>query len=376
MNKTVYRYLRNYGSYVVPKKDKFFIFLPTLNQNKFDGNVKALQIYMQREHKEIKTILISHHHRVLQEAREKFNLKASYFFSLRGLWYILRAEYIIIDSSFSGSFQQGKFNLIQLWHGSGYKDVGLSYKVNESNPALKSIYSKYKLVAATSDSDAKKQNLAFQTNTTLVTGYPRNDIFFESNTTLIQQIKERYNLLKYSEIILYTPTHRDEVFEKIEAFSEDFWEKLQSYLEENNSLFIVKRHPADQSLKVPIKYKNIHDWTDIVSDIQEFLLITDLLITDYSSIATDFAITGRPILIYAYDLKKYIKQVRSMFYDLEDTLPQPILKTEQELLERIKDRSWQENPKVKESYDKFKLLFHKYLDGNSSKRVTEEILKL
>lgn len=380
MNPTLFYYTRKYASLIIPKKKNFYVFMPTLSRHKFAGNAKALQLYMQKEHKEIKHVLISQHAAVLAEGKEKYNLKTNTYFSLKGLWNQLRAEYIIVDASFSGSFDQGRFDLIQLWHGSGYKDVGLAYAKNANRlgmaRSLKRIYSKYKLVAATSESDAKKQDLAFKTNTSKVTGYPRNDMFFEENGSLSKLLKEYYQLNKYKEIIVYTPTHRDEVFDNIETFSNKFWESLQEHLAANNSLFVVKRHPADEAIKIPTCHKNIQDWTNKVTDIQEFLLVSDLLITDYSSIATDFAITGKPIIIYAYDLEQYTKQVRSMYYDLEKTLPQPIVQREEELLEKIKDRSWQEDPAVQKSYDNFKKTFHKYLDGNSSKRVTEEILKL
>ena len=109
---------------------------------------------------------------------------------------------------------------------------------------------------------------------------------------------------------------------------------------------------------------------------QVLLLITDVLISDYSSISTDFVLTGRPIFIYAYDLQDYMNNCRSIYYNITEVLPQPFLHTDMELLAAIKDENFSDKPITKASYNKFQTLFHKYLDGNSSNRVVEEVLKL
>src|SRR5699024_4605719 len=146
--------------------------------------------------------------------------------------------------------------------------------------------------------------------------------------------------------------------------------------EANNAVFVVKKHPWDRHLKVPQNLKNIIDLTHEIADVQELLVITDSLITDYSGIMTDFAITGRPILLYTYDLEEYLANCRTFYYDIKEILPKPFIYEEKELLDKIKDSAWQQDPEVQESYKKFQQKFHQYLDGNSSKRVMEEIKKL
>lgn len=132
----------------------------------------------------------------------------------------------------------------------------------------------------------------------------------------------------------------------------------------------------DRFFNVPNHYSNIRDFSLIVNETQELLVITNLLITDYSSISTDFSITERPILIYAYDIKEYTKTCRDMHYDIETILPKPFIYTEDGLLDAIQDKNWNDNLEVQESYRNFRSIFHHYLDGDSSKRVMEKVLKL
>src|SRR5699024_10867868 len=129
-------------------------------------------------------------------------------------------------------------------------------------------------------------------------------------------------------------------------------------------------------LKIPGHYSNIDDWSEKIDDVQNLLLITDLLISDYSSIVTDFVLTGRPILTYAYDFEVFKQKCRSIYYDLNVILPRPLVKEEEELLEKIKDRHWCSSPQVKSSYENFRKTFHSYLDGDSGRRVMEAILNL
>src|SRR5690606_30207570 len=91
---------------------------------------------------------------------------------------------------------------------------------------------------------------------------------------------------------------------------------------------------------------------------------------------TDFAITNRPILLYVYDLDVYKKTCRDFYYDINEILPQPFVFTQEDLLDKIKSNSWQNEEEYIKSYTIFKNRFHKYFDGNSSERVLNEILKL
>lgn len=357
-------------SYIIPKKKDYYAFFPTVyTKGEFYGNVKALMSYIAQNHSEIETVLLSLDKGVIQKAQSNdFATKRT----ILGItWASLRAEHILINTATAGDFRIGRFSIIQLWHGSGFKEVGLlrpDYKYQVDR--LKLNFKKFKLIISTSKSDAKKQNTSFNSTAAVVTGYPRNDLFFQDKSHF-NDLKIKYGLKKYNRIISYTPTFRD--YKSPTPFSEVFYQNLQSFLEKSNTVFIIKKHPADKFFKFPETFKNIQDLSHKFSNTQELLLITDLLISDYSSIITDFALTKKPILIYPYDLKQYKEKSRPMYYDIEKILPQPFIKDENDLLEKLKDESWMKTPLAINSYENFVQTFHQYLDGNSSKRVMEAL---
>lgn len=362
-------------SRIIPKKKNYYVFWPTLSEHKFEGNVKALILFIKKNRREIDTTLISESTSILKTAREH-GLDVTRPITVKGLWSILRAEYILVDTSFSGEFSFGNFNLIQLWHGSGFKEVGARNEENKANLGyLKKIYDKFKIISATSEHDAKKQNESFGNDVSVVTGYPRNDYFFQ-NGHCLEDIKGRYGLKKYGKIISYAPTFRSKATFTDPPFSASFWEELNTYLKEQDAVFVIKKHPWDDLLDIPEQYERIMDLSDDIADVQELLLVTDLLITDYSSIATDFVLLNRPILIYGYDYVRYKKHSRSIYYDLEELLPKPFIQTEEELLAKVKDDEFLRKQPNSHSYRKFQRTFHKYIDGNSSKRVMEAVKKL
>jgi len=123
---------------------------------------------------------------------------------------------------------------------------------------------------------------------------------------LIQSnIKDELNIKNYKKVITYAPTFRDK--NNISPFSEKFLFKLNNLCKKNDSIFILKLHPFDQSLLY-----NFDNFTNIIKvskniDLQELLFYTDILITDYSSVFFDFMNTKKPIIYYSYDYELYMK---------------------------------------------------------------------
>ncbi|NGX84741.1 CDP-glycerol glycerophosphotransferase family protein [Aequorivita sp. KMM 9714] len=363
----------NILSYIIPKRKNYYAFYPLHDTTKFSGNLRAMIFYLIENHKDIDIVVISNNKNVRKELKE-IGVKSSALFSAFS-WSLLRSEFIFIDASRTTILRDAKVYVIQLWHGVGFKNIALlNDNVNQNaKRILSKFYKKYVLLITSSENDFKKKQESFKSPNIVITGSPRNDVFF-SSSSYFEEIKLKYNLKKYSKIISYAPTFRD--FKTTSPFSEEFWYLLQKHLEKNNEIFIVKKHPWDKYLDVPKNLANIKDLSKIIADPQELLLITDLLISDYSSITTDFTLTGKPILIYAFDLENYKNNCRSIYYNLEEVLPQPFIFDEDDLLEKIKNETWTTNSIYIESYKKFKRIFHKYNDGNSSQRVMNEVLKL
>src|SRR5699024_484452 len=111
------------------------------------------------------------------------------------------------------------------------------------------------------------------------------------------------------------------------------------------------------------------------NDINELYLVSDLLITDYSSVFFDYANLKRPTIFYVYDLDDYRDRLRGFYFDLEAKAPGPLVKTTDEVISVVK-RAEQHDfipaKKVGLFYDEFCYLD----DGQASKRVVEKLFKI
>ena len=106
-------------------------------------------------------------------------------------------------------------------------------------------------------------------------------------------------------------------------------------------------------------------------DINELYIIADILITDYSSVFFDYAILGRPILFYMYDMEEYRDEMRGFYLDV-DKLPGPILKTERELVAAIRETSFKERDHtILEAFNKE---YNSMNDGKATERLVDRII--
>ena len=103
---------------------------------------------------------------------------------------------------------------------------------------------------------------------------------------------------------------------------------------------------------------------------QELMLISDILITDYSSIMIEYGVLNRPILFFTYDLDSYLSNERGFYYDFETTVPGPIVKTSDELISVIANGEFD-----KSKISDFIMTQFDEIDGQSSKRVVDYLLK-
>lgn len=109
-------------------------------------------------------------------------------------------------------------------------------------------------------------------------------------------------------------------------------------------------------------------------DITEIYLMSDILITDYSSVFFDFANLKRPMLFYTYDLDKYRDVLRGFYINMEEELPGPLVFTTDEVIDTIKHMD-EITEKYADRYVKFYDKFCSWEDGHSSQRVVETVFE-
>lgn len=254
--------------------------------------------------------------------------------------YELATAKVWIDSNAKQyGFRKRKSQLyIQTWHGSyGLKKVGadLGDKISKIDICnCKYNFKNTDIMLANSRRTSEIYNRAFgYRGQILENGSPRNDIFFQNS----EDIKDKVN--KYFEvngkrIVLYAPTFRTDYRVSDLNLNYDILLQALSNRFGGEWVVLVRLHPNNlQDAKSFIQYTDKIINASEYDVMQELLVASDVLVTDYSSCMFDFVTNGKPCFLYASDIARY-KEERDNYYELED-LPFPVATNEQELKEVI-----------------------------------------
>ncbi|WP_458454562.1 CDP-glycerol glycerophosphotransferase family protein [Methanobrevibacter sp.] len=285
------------------------------------------------------------------------------------------SRYIFLnDNFFPFAFMNFKSEntVVQLWHAPGAsKKFGGSVDF-ESREILSKISENTDYLITTSEKIKDHYSEAFQMPTSKIKalGLPRMDYYFEDHDleNLKADFCRRYNVSGDKKIILYAPTFRDE--EKYNnVFNYLDLDKFNEVLGEEYVL-ALRLHPKIKNFyKDDISSKGHYvDVSDFESE-QELMLISDILITDYSSIMIEYAILNRPIIFFTYDLDSYLANERGFYYDFKTTVPGPIVSSSDELIDVIDGGSFD-----KSRISDFVMTQFDEIDGKSSKRVVDFLL--
>lgn len=203
-----------------------------------------------------------------------------------------------------------------------------------------------------------------------ILGFPRNDNLFSSKKEeAVKRWIENNATPHYKHIVVYAPTYRDYdgAFNGKNVLG--FYDKgeLEQFLCENEILLIVKYHPLQKIDNVMLSphilmYEKTYDFT-----LYDLLSISDMLISDYSSVIHDYIITGKPIVIDCFDFDKYDSSRGFAFEPFDYVCPSPACKTFDELKVNILSEfeTEQRSPK----YYEVQKMFHKYVDNKATERV-------
>lgn len=164
-------------------------------------------------------------------------------------------------------------------------------------------------------------------------GTPRNDILVNKDSTLQNIVRQRLHIPLNRRIVLYAPTFRKN--KNTDVYNVDFDILCNSLSKRFGGQWItvVRLHPHLISCTDFNHQKNIVDATTY-DDVQELLSIADVLITDYSSLMFDFALTSKPIFLYAPDVKSYCRDDRGLYFNICE-LPFPLSHSNDELKKAI-----------------------------------------
>lgn len=305
-------------------------------------------------------------------------------FTRKYAYYLARSKYFVFNVRQPLWFRKREGQIfLETWHGTPLKRLAFDQEeVTAASPTYKAQFYRQKqewdyLIAPNKfSSDIFKSCFMYDGNM-LETGYPRNDLLSASNRDEIAiKLKQRLNIPLDKKTILYAPTWRDD-----EYYGNGKYKfKLKLDLE------LLKRELGEEYIVLLRTHHYIADALDVTGledfaynlskydDITEIYLISDICITDYSSVFFDFANLKRPMLFYTYDLDKYRDVLRGFYIDMETELPGPLVYTTEEVIDKIKNLDLL-NEQYQERYEQFYQRFCSWEDGNASKRVIEKVFK-
>ena len=206
------------------------------------------------------------------------------------------------------------------------------------------------------------------------TGLPRNDLLLgpDASTTRCA-VRRELGLADDETAVLYAPTWRDD--EKYAGVAEvpmhlhlgAVAERLTASGRRHRVLARVHNLMTDRSHAEAAP--GVVD-VSLYPDVNELYLAADVLVTDYSSVMFDFALTGRPMVFYAYDLDRFRDEIRGFYFDLLPVAPGPVVLTEDELVDALVRLD--QGPYA-ERYEAFRTTYGGLEDGHSTDRVLERL---
>lgn len=266
-----------------------------------------------------------------------------------------RAKFLVNSAHFPHYFRKRDGQVyVQTWHGTPLKkihnDVPPTSLSNQYRDLMAREVSYWDVLLAQSAEAGELLSKAFGFEGPLVTaGYPRNDVQFDARRmqALRERFREKFNIGDDAIVALYAPTWRDNAMNTITTNGYEQLEvtRLLDGLGANSRL-LLRGHANTLGFGRRVMDDRVLDVSGH-SDLGQLFAASDLLITDYSSIFFDYAVSGKPILGFAPDLESYSSTLRGMYFGYSDVFPGQIARTNDELMKLLPtlgDQEYVESP--------------------------------
>lgn len=366
-----HRYLKQ------PVKENVILFETFMAKN-YSDSPKYIYEYIAQNHPEYECVWA-----INDGAKIPYGAKTVKRFSFQYAYYLAVSKYLVFNVRPPLWYRKREEQVfLETWHGTPLKRLVFDQEeVTSASPKYKQQFYRQRkdwdfLVSANPFSTKTFRSCFLYEGEMLEYGYPRNDILYWPNKDEIaQQLKEKLGIPKDKKTILYAPTWRDD----------QHYGSGQYKFELALDLKLMKERLQDDYVVLLRTHHYISDHIDVsglgdfvinlssYDDISEIYLISDICITDYSSVFFDYANLKRPILFYTYDFDKYKNQLRGFYIDMNTEVPGPLLYTSEQVVQAIEDID-EITEEYKERYDQFYDRFCCYDDGHASEHVAEAML--
>ncbi|MER2060252.1 MAG: CDP-glycerol glycerophosphotransferase family protein, partial [Niallia sp.] len=293
-------------------------------------------------------------------------------------YHLATAKFIILDDFYPMIYPltiRKNAELIQLWHAVGaFKTFGFSRLGRPGGPSPKSKnHRNYTKAIVSSHNVAKHyaEGFGIDIENVIPTGIPRTDVFFDKDyqEEVRNNLYEEFPFLKGKKVITFAPTFRGNgqmsAHYPMEVLN---LEKLYNELKDEY-VFLFKIHPfVKNEFSIPYQFSDFFYDFSSYREINDLLFITDILITDYSSVCFEYALLNKPMIFFAYDVEEYVR-TRDFYYDYHSFIPGPLAKTTERMIDIIQKEDFK-----MEKIEPFVKYFFDDLDGKATERVVDQLI--
>ncbi|WP_239256437.1 bifunctional glycosyltransferase/CDP-glycerol:glycerophosphate glycerophosphotransferase [Listeria ilorinensis] len=359
------RLIRGLGRKVVfriaswmPRKEQ--LALATERSTKLEGNLLSIYDYMFQNNRKERIYI--------------FIRKNRNWFETLQLYYVLgRVRTVVLDDYYNkiyGLRFNRKTNVVQSWHATGaFKKFGFSaLGAGDSNTEEfeQKAHSPYSEVLISSKAIIPQYAEAFNKpeKAIIPIGVPRTDVFFDEDYKAYKReiYRKKYPVLRQKKAILYAPTFRGGPDER-KNYTVVMDLKAMKEALQDEYVLILKFHPMIKNISLNIDSDDpFIIMPDPTSDINDLMLFSDILITDYSSVIFEYSLMNRPMYFFSYDIDDYFDE-RGFYFDYKTMVPGDIFKVTNRLISAIRQEQYDY-----EKLAEFRQKFVASLDGHSTER--------
>ena len=252
--------------------------------------------------------------------------------------YLATAKYLVYNNNLPQTFRKRDGQIIiQTMHGTPFKSFGLDveeeFPTEEDKMKVITRSALWDYLIAQGEFTKSMAWRWFRYNkTVLETGYPRTDVIYDTDENQVSQIRESLGLPDDKKVILYAPTWRE-----MDGFDMQLdLEQMKEALSDEYVLLVRLHYFVAEFYQVPEDGEFIYDAAG-VAKIEDLFALSDILITDYSSVMFDYALTRKPMIFFAYDLEDYTEKTRGSYFDIATEAPGALTRTTTEVIEAIRN---------------------------------------
>lgn len=323
----------------------------------FYDNSKYAFLYLNIYHKEIDAIWITKN-KVTRDYIRELGYNSYLRWEVLGIWHGLTAGFYFFSHNIYdvNYLLRGKAITINLWHGLPLKRMGFTSKLelkrwkdNGYEVFFLNNYFDYLVSPSKYMHQIFLDTFLINNSNLIECIYPRceflNNLDFQNKISITSEMSKLIiEASSFNMSYIYLPTWRDtEVdFFELGGFNLSL---LNKYLTYKNEVFFIKLH----SLTNPVVANKFYGFSNIrvidlnITDIYPFLLHSDCLVTDYSSIYFDYLLLEKPIILFPFDIESYKTKSRELAFNYDKMMIGSRVNSFEDLLLIIKNRSYEES---------------------------------